>query len=60
MNLLWQIILFVYLMGFFMLQGFDMEVEEEDDYFDIDSILNFMSEFDDNIMYMDEIFFIGQ
>lgn len=36
-----------------------MEVEEEDDYFDIDSILNFMSEFDDNIMYMDEIFFIG-
>lgn len=37
-----------------------MEAEEEDDYPDIDPTLNPMSEFDDNIMNMDEIFPTGQ
>lgn len=37
-----------------------MEAEEEDDYPDIDPTLNPMSEFDDNIMHMDEIFPSGQ
>lgn len=37
-----------------------MEAEEEDDYPDIDPTLNPMSEFDDNIMHMDEIFPTGQ
>lgn len=47
-------------MGLLMLQGSDMEAEEEDDYPDIDPTLNPMSEFDDNIMHMDEIFPTGQ
>lgn len=37
-----------------------MEAEDEDDYPDIDPTLNPMSEFDDNIMHMEEIFPTGQ
>lgn len=43
-----------------LLQGSDMEAEDEDDYPDIDPTLNPMSEFDDNIMHMEEIFPTGQ
>ncbi|XP_078340185.1 E3 ubiquitin-protein ligase HUWE1-like isoform X5 [Crassostrea virginica] len=40
-------------------EGSDMEAEDEDDYPDIDPTLNPMSEFDDNIMHMEEIFPTG-
>ena len=36
-----------------------MEAEDEDDYPDIDPTLNPMSEFDDNLMHMEELFPTG-
>ncbi|XP_061178702.1 E3 ubiquitin-protein ligase HUWE1-like [Saccostrea echinata] len=40
-------------------EGSDMEAEDEDDYPDIDPSLNPMSEFDDNLMHMEELFPTG-